>query len=102
MTGKLEEFYETLTSLLKEEITQDVILYLNGYLAKEGYRITDHSYNVALMSIYMNKEKTALYIEILMITGLKILVMCKELPEDDSIHCIPFAYPPTSIISSAK
>ena len=98
MTGKLEELHRTLTSMLKEELMSDVISYLNAYLAEDGYKITDESYNIALMNIYMNKEKTTLYVEILFITGLKILVMCKELPEDSSIHCIPFAYPPTSII----
>jgi len=88
--------------MLKEELMQDILDNLNSYLAEEGYRITDQYYVIALMSIYMNKERTTLYVEMVFISGLKILVMCKELPEDDSIHCIPFAYPPTSIISSAK
>jgi len=98
MSSKLEELHRTLTSMLKEELMQDILDRINEYLTEEGYRTTDQSYNIALMSIYMNRERTTLYIEILMITGLKILVMCKELPEDSSIHCIPFAYPPTSII----
>jgi len=98
MSSKLEELYKILTSLLKEEMMSDVLNYINGYMTEDGYRTTDQSYNIALMSIYMNKEKTTLYVEILFITGLKILVMCKEVQGDGNIHCIPFAYPPTSII----
>ena len=102
MSSKLEELYKKIFEILEYGDFYDITQYLNGYLSKDGFRITDHSYNIAMISAYMNKEKTALYTEILMITGLKILVMCKEVQGDGNIHCIPFAYPPTSIISSAK
>ena len=102
MNDKLNEFYIRLQMLLEDRNFVDLIDEINKFLGVDGWGIPVGIGEIALIGIYKTKDNDAMYIEITLVSALKILVICREKNADKDIHCTPFAYPPTATIASTN